>query len=114
MPAIKYCYALTFVGLISLFLAFFLMFKSTPVRVVTFDKERLIKAFVTQLSRQTAGVEKTDELSARFAQLIKEHLNRYAMHHHAVVIKKDMVLASDEDITSLIGKQVADTMRRTS
>lgn len=79
--------------------------------VVTFDKDRLVKQFVTQLSQKPLSVEKADSLSSRFAKALKESLDEYATNNKTIVIKKEMVLASNQDITKLIATTVAAKMR---
>ncbi|KTC84397.1 TrbI F-type domain-containing protein [Legionella drozanskii] len=86
-------------------------FNHSQVTVVTFDKNEVVKQFVTQLSQQKIEEKKTQQLSSRFARILKEALNDYARTHQVIVIKKEMTLASSADITDKIATQIADNMK---
>ena len=88
-----------------------LIYGQHQTRVVTFDKDAVLKQFVIQLSQKPLNETETDKLSNRFAKALKTSINDYARENNAIVIKKDTVFASQADATSLISKKIADRMR---
>lgn len=88
-----------------------LVYGQFQTRVVTFDKDAVLKQFVIQLSQKPLKEAETDKLSNRFAKALKTSINDYAREKNAIVIKRDTVLASQADVTSLIAKKIADKMR---
>lgn len=79
--------------------------------VVTFDKDVVVKQFVTQLSLQHVPEDKTEKLSARFAKALKDSIDEYARKNNSTIIKREMVLASHLDITPILARDIADKMR---
>lgn len=79
--------------------------------VVTFDKELVLKQFITQLSHKNVPEQQTKQLSDQFAKALKNSIDDYAKTHHAIVIKKEMVLATHADVTPIIAEQIAIQMR---
>jgi len=112
MPGIKAIYwisgAAALIGLMGVF-ALFYGTHQTPV--VTFDKEVVQKQFVTQLSHQNTTKQKTKQLSIQFALAMKESLDDYVKEHHAIVIKKEMALATSADVTPEIAQRIVEKMR---
>jgi len=98
--------------LINLLLAIGTIFwvKQQPT-VVSFDKELVVKQFVTQLSHQKITQERMQQLSEQFAKALKESIAAFSKEHKAIVIKKEMAWASNADVTSIIALRVANTMR---
>jgi hypothetical protein len=79
--------------------------------VVSFDKAVVVRQFVTQLSLQKMDSEKNRTLSDKFAKALKESIDEYARDNKAIVIKKEMVLASNKDVTALIAACLSKKMR---
>lgn len=99
------------VVLISLIIVWAQFYGAHQTTVVTFDKELVLKQFITQLSHKNVPEEKTKQLSDQFARALKNSLDDYAKTHHAVVIKKEMVLATHADVTPIIAERIAKQMR---
>ena len=112
MHGIKAIYGMYGAALLtSLLSACALLYSIHQTPVVTFDKEVVMKQFVTQLSHQNTTEKKTKQLSNQFAIAVKESLDDYAKEHHAIVIKKEMVLATSADVTSEIAQRIVKKMR---
>lgn len=79
--------------------------------VVTFDKDVVVKQFVTQLSLQHLSEDKTEKLSVRFAKALKDAIDEYARKNKSTIIKKEMAFASHIDITSILARDIAYKMR---
>jgi type-F conjugative transfer system protein TrbI len=80
--------------LVILLIAYARLYPTQTTPVVTFDKEEVMKQFIIQLSHKNTTKEKTKQLSDRFARMLKNSLDDYAKTHHALVIKKEMVLST--------------------
>lgn len=100
--------AVVLTGLISVFALFY---GAHQTSVVTFDKEVVMKQFITQLSKKNVSEEKVKHLGDKFARTLKNSIDEYARTHHAIVIKKEMVLASPVDVTAIIAERIAKQMR---
>lgn len=115
MPNVARDYIYAGVAVLSVLLASIALvvsYKST--RIVTFDKDSLVKQFVSQLSHKSLSQEKTSEMSSRFAKAMKGSLDEYARNQHVIIIKKDLVFASNHDVTPLIAAKIAARMREKS
>lgn len=115
MPNLARLYILAGIAVLSLLLAsisLMVTFKSNPV--VTFDKDSLVKKFVSQLSHKSLSQEQMAETSSRFATAMKGSLDEYAQNNNVIIIKKDLVFASNYDVTTLIAAKIAARMRAKS
>lgn len=82
--------------------------------VATFDKDRIVKEFVTQLSNQNKTEEENTQISAKFAKKLKKAIELYTNEHHCLILKKDSAMSTQDDASSEIGKIVSALMREKS
>lgn len=82
--------------------------------VVMFDKDRIVKAFIGQLSQQGKTQEENALISARFAKKLKKAIGIYANKHHCLILKKESVMNVQNDVTPEIGAIVSTLMREKS
>lgn len=82
--------------------------------VVMFDKDRIVKAFIGQLSQQSKTQEENALISARFAKKLKKAIGIYANKHHCLILRKESVMNVQNDATPEIGEIVSTLMREKS
>ena len=82
-------------------------------RVVTYDASHSIHLLSTQAARAHLSAPQIKALSARFSRVLKETLMLYANEQHVVIVKPEMVLVDNEDITATIEKILSVKMRPT-
>ncbi|HVT63050.1 MAG TPA: TrbI F-type domain-containing protein [Legionellaceae bacterium] len=82
--------------------------------VATFDKDKIVKAFIGQLSQQNKAPEENALISARFAKNLKKAIEIYANKNHCLILKKDAALNLQNDATHEISKIVSTLMREKS
>lgn len=88
----------------------YLCCKQQPL-IVTFDKEKVVKQFVTQLSHQNLSQDRVQKVSELFAKTLKESIAEYSKEHNVIVLKKEVTFASNIDATDVIAQKIAQNMR---
>lgn len=79
--------------------------------VAIFDKDKIVKEFIAQLSQQNKTEDENTRISTKFAKKLKKAIELYAHGHHCLILKKDLVISSPNDASSEIGKIVSSLMR---
>lgn len=104
-----------FMFLMNAILSLFAIEISTHTQsVVMFDKDKIVKTFIGQLSQQSKTQEENALISTRFAKNLKKAVEIYANKHHCLILKKELVMNVQNDVTLEIGEIVSTLMREKS
>jgi len=80
-------------------------------RVVTYDVNHTLNLFTKEIARHHLTPTQLKVVSKRLSHALEITLKNYAVAHHAVILKASLVVASNDDITPEIEKQLSSIMK---
>jgi transcriptional regulator NrdR family protein len=68
-------------------------------RVATFNQDKVTSLFIQQLSKRHLSDEVIRQKTTLFSNRLKAALHTYAQKKHLLILKKEQVLAGENDVT---------------
>lgn len=79
--------------------------------VVTYDVNHTLKLFTKEIAHHHLTPTQLKIVSKRFSQTLESTLKTYADEHNVVILKASLVVASNDDITPDIEKELSQRMK---
>ena len=87
-------------GLLDILIALQILSVVFPVtRVATFNQEKVTALFIQQLSTRHLSDEVIRQKTTLFSNRLKEALHTYAQKKHLLILRKEQILAGENDVT---------------